>query len=256
MSGVFYSKVRAVEEFPIGPDVRSIELSGYNGSIVWEPLNGQAPRVVAEKEVQGMSEKAVEKLLEEMRIENSSSGQSLVLRAVHPKRTIGWFTLQVRFTVFAPAEQIKEFRARTSNGSIRVKTPVEGVLDLASSNGQINLGEVVGQVNAQTSNARLNFAKLILTRPSTLITSNAGIEGQLELAGEGLYRIVTSNAGIRLRLPHSTRGSLQAATSNGRVEAMLGEHQQVGGNTVVIKRGEGPHLEVKTSNSSISLLGY
>jgi len=253
---MFFSTLRAVEEYPIGAEVESLELSGFNGSITWEPLDGGPARVLAEKEVRGFGEDSLRAFLAELRIEEQSSAHQLVLRAVSPQRPFGVFASQVRFVVFAPGEQIKHLRAKTSNGGIRLRARTQGILHLTTKNGSITLAEAEGQVSLRTSNGRIEFGKLVLTGSSSLLTSNGRIEGQLELSGEGDHRIATSNGHISLRMPHGSQGSIRAATSNGKVEVLVGDTRATGRREVVIHGGEGPHLEITTSNGSISVLGY
>lgn len=254
---MFFTTLRFVEEFLIGQEIQNLELTGFNGSINWEPFDGGPARVVAAKEVKGLREETVRELLEKLRVENWATEGKLTLRAINPLRnSFGLNNCQVRFSVYCPPEQIREFSARTSNGSIRIKAPFRGTLKLNTSNGSISLTEAVGAVEAKTSNGRIAFDQLVLTTPSVLLTSNGRIAGQLELAGEGNYRIGTSNGSISLRLPNSSRGSFRAATSNGRVEFALGDCQSAGKKEVIFRSGEGPHLDITTSNGTISVVGY
>lgn len=253
---MFLTKLEVVEEFVLGPEINSLEVSGFNGAIRWEPLEAGQARVVAEKSVRGLNETSLRALLQELRVEQRVEGRRLVLTAVRPERIWGMFSSQMRFTILASGEHLQELRARTANGSIRLNVPFRGVLDASTQNGPISMAEVIGRVQARTANGRIEFGRLVLTEPSALLTSNGRIQGQLVLAGDGEYRLRTSNGQIDLRMPRSTKGLLRAITSNGRVECRLGENQLTGRKEVVIRNGDGPHLDITTSNGSISILGY
>ena len=73
---MFFSTLRAVEEYPIGAEVESLELSGFNGSITWEPWMEDQPGWWPRKEVRGFGEDSLRAFLAELRIEEQSSATS------------------------------------------------------------------------------------------------------------------------------------------------------------------------------------
>ncbi|HKM42376.1 MAG TPA: DUF4097 family beta strand repeat-containing protein [Limnochordia bacterium] len=251
-----FVKKRIQEEFVLHEEINSIELIGFSGSISWLPVEGAGPCIVAEKEVRGLSSGAVDEVLEELKVESTISQGKMVLRAEKPIRPFGLVTSQVSFRVYASPDQIEEFFAQTSNGTISLDVDFHGKLDLRTANGRIELQSGKGQVNATTSNGRVTFGKLALQGLSSVRTSNGRIEGQAEFAADGNYLFETSNGAIELRMPHDTPGSFRVTTSNGKVTFGVGEDKVAGGKQVTIDRGEGPSVRIATSNGSVSVLGY
>lgn len=251
-----FAKVSKREEFPIKEGFRAIELSGYNGSIRWVPLDGDGARIVAEKEAQGFSSQVLSEFLEDLRFEDHSTDEQMVLRAVEPPRPFGVVSSQVRLIVYASPQQIVDFQAQTSNGSIKVQTPFNGRLRLTTSNGSVTLQSGTGNVDIRTSNGRIELGQLCLRESSSVRSSNGRIAGQVELPDRGNYLFESNNGAIDLRVPHDTPGLFEATTSNGRIEFNVGEDRILERNRVTIQRRQGPTVRLATSNGKITVMGY
>lgn len=250
-----FAKKRTREEFSLD-GIRKLELCGFNGSIRWLPVEGAGPCIIVEKEARALNSAMVDELLGELRVENTISQGKLVLKVAKPTRSSGFASAQVSFKVQASPDQIEEFSAQTTNGTISLAVDFKGKLDLTTANGRIELQSCQGQVNATTSNGRISFGKLILEESSALRTSNGRIEGQAEFLGDGHYLFETSNGSLELRIPHASAGSFRATTSNGKVTFAVGENQASGGRQFFIERSTGPSVRLVTSNGNISVLGY
>ncbi len=126
-------------------------------------------------------------------------------------------------------------------------------IEVATSNGAIEVRDCDGTVDAGTSNGAIRLAG---TRTiGRLQTSNGAIEAELR-ALEADARITTSNGAVRLRLASSINATIEARTSNGRVTVSgLPLATTVAGPSEV--RGTlgagGPRLLVVTSNGQIAL---
>ncbi len=252
--GLVGSRVTTKEEYPIGSQVRSISLSGFNGTITWEPVDSfDQAVIVAEKEVRGSLNAAIEKFLGGIKVEDHSTASNLVLRAIQPKRPLGVTSSQVRFTVYAPPEQIREFQGHTSNGSIKINSDFRGLLNLKTSNGSIVLRSGVGEVTLRTSNGNIDLGNIRLTESSSARTSNGRIEGTVSFPSYGSYSFENSNGRIDLRMPHDTVGTFDVSTSNGTVDFRLGRDVVTGQKKVFISRGSRPSIRIKTSNGNISV---
>ncbi|NLL43341.1 MAG: DUF4097 domain-containing protein [Firmicutes bacterium] len=250
-----FSKVSSQEEFSLGPKIESISIQGFNGAIAWLPLDGGAPRIVAEKEVRGLSLGGLDQILADLQIECDISEGKIALRSINSPKALG-INAKVDFSVYVSPEQIKHFQAITSNGAVSVEVPTCGKLDLTTSNGRIMLQSGQGEINAKTSNGRIEFGLLALEGYSSLRTSNGRIAGQAKFATDGRYTIDTSNGSIELRIPHDSSGSFQARTSNGHVKFEVGDTQLNGRKQVVLEKGDNPSISLATSNGNITVLGY
>lgn len=231
------------EEYPLGRDVRTIRLTNSLGSITWKPVEGwQGAKVV----VGGLSADPGSKL----KFEDKSDRYTIDLTSDHE--------FPVHFTIYAPADQITELRAKTSNGSITIEADFRGLLNLETSNGSIVLYSGAGQVQLKTSNGSINLGSTRLTTSSTVRTSNGTIFGTVALPIFGSFTFENSNGRIDLRLPPDTRGIFDLSTSNGVIDFRLG-HDVVNGTTTAfidqtrVNRGRGPNVVIRTSNGNISV---
>lgn len=242
------------EEYTLSTAIHSINVSGYNGEISWKAVEpGSAPRIVVEKEVRGSVSGAMERFLESIQVENYRTDSKIVLAAVKPQRPRGVRSSAVRFTVYAPSDQISDFRAETNNGSIRVEIEFQGSLNLITSNGQIALHSGKGSIALKTSNGRIDLGEICLTDSSSVRTSHGRIEGAVALPHHGDYTFETSNGRIDLQMPHDTAGTFNVKTSNGLVEFRLGKDNITSRNHVHIHRGYQPTIGVKASNGNVSI---
>lgn len=128
--------------------------------------------------------------------------------------------------------------ADTSNGSIEV-TEVTGDLQLDTSNGEISIQSTAGPsgIDAETSNGRI----VVKANPSG-----------------GHYTLHTSNGPVNVTIPEELGVKVSASTSNGSVDLGPGEWSITGGKistkNVNAKRGDGSlELRIDTSNGSITI---
>lgn len=235
------SAAGARREFPLGRDVRTIHLTSSNGTITWKPVDGWQRAMVVVESVDLDSSN-------QLRIENDSTRYALILR------TDG--TSPVHFTVYAPPEQISEFRVLTSNGSITIEADFKGMLNLETSNGSIILSSGSGQVHLKTSNGSINLGSTRLTNSSTIRTSNGTIFGIVAFPTWGSFTFENSNGRINLRMPPDTRGIFDLSTVNGTIDFSLGQDVVSGKNSLFVdqtrvNRSNGPNIVIKTSNGDI-----
>lgn len=252
----FFGKISTREEFTVKAEIQAIDIQGFNGSVTWVPVDADGPRIVAEKEVRGVTGRGLDEVMADLKIEDFSTPEKLVLRATAPETFSKMVGSQVTFMIYASPQQIKSFQARTSNGAISVEVDFEGRLELQTSNGRIEIQSASGTVHASTSNGRIEFGKLALSSSSSIRTLNGRIAGQAVFPEEGEFRFETHNGSIELRIPYETSGSFDARTNNGTVEYRVGEDQRLDRRQVLVQRDAGPTVWASTSNGRISILGY
>ncbi|HEV2689430.1 MAG TPA: DUF4097 family beta strand repeat-containing protein [Bryobacteraceae bacterium] len=150
--------------------------------------------------------------------------------------------------------------ARSSNGSAEVND-VKGNVNFKTSNGGVHGYNVAGTFEAETSNGgiRVHLRDPEAGRPVRLVTSNGGIDLQMDSARQNDVVASTSNGPIVLRMPASTGANVYASTnSNGSVRSdfdilirggEISKHRMEGA-----IGGGGPKIDLSTSNGNISLI--
>lgn len=124
----------------------------------------------------------------------------------------------------------------TTNGAIDLSRL--GDIDVRTSNGRVTLDDIDGEVQARTSNGRIEGAELS-GGTIEVTSSNGGIE--LRTDGTEDVRAETSNGSIRLVVPDG-RYRVDMDTSNGSTESAVDNDP-----------GASVHLDLRTSNGSITI---
>jgi len=146
--------------------------------------------------------------------------------------------------------------AQTSNSAIEL-LDVEGEVKLHSSNGHIKVDGLSGSLDAGTSNSSIHAALERATGPLRLESSNGAIELTLPAGASVPVRANTNNSSITMHVPGSANARLSARTSNGSISSDF-ELRMQGEFSRTHMEGSvgsgGPLWDLSTSNGSIRLL--
>lgn len=255
-NGVFASgRVSATDEIELTSEIEKISLKGFNGSIEWNPvLAEEKPRIIIKKQVYGFLHDNMMSYLNELEVKDLSTNKELILETTKPWISFGVISSTVRFILYATPEQITSFKGEMSNGSITINSSFNCPLNLITSNGSINLKSGSGQVRLRTSNGKIDFGRVNLIDSSQITTSNGLIVGWASLGSSGEYLFETSNGRVDLAFPRETQGTFHVSTNNGRVNFNLGD-RILNTKRAIVDLGEGPNVQIRTSNGSISVQG-
>ena len=141
----------------------------------------------------------------------------------------------VDFTVSVPKGAT--IVARTNNGEIDIND-VDGSVDAQSQNGDVLAGGLAGDANLRTSNGRVNAGFRDLSRVKTI-------------------SVMSSNGTVRVVIPRGAKlGHVDAHTDNGKVYSQLSLGADESNNHADVHRqlnGTGPSLTMKTSNGDLDI---
>ncbi|MEO8125851.1 MAG: DUF4097 family beta strand repeat-containing protein, partial [Bryobacteraceae bacterium] len=234
---------------------------------------------------------ATESLLQSVKIEVASSGDSVDIRTIYPSGTRGNFG--AKYIIRVPQKAVLD-RIVSSNGAVRVES-VDGPASLKTSNGAIRVSRVNGLVDLHTSNGSVDVndqsgGLIIRTsnggvhvdnvrgsfeattsnggiharlsdpesqKPVKLESSNGTIELTMERINNNEVRINTSNSSIQLRLPANAGGQLRAHTSNSSITTDFDVNVKAGQISKSRLDGTigsgGPMFDLSTSNGNIKV---
>jgi len=264
-----------------------LTLENFNGSV---EITGWDQNKV---DISGTKYAETETLLNQTRIEASSSGNAVHVKTTRPDPHHG--NMGAKYVIHVPRQTVLE-DIGSSNGSLRVEE-IDGNARLATSNGSIHLDNIHGNVEAHSSNGsvEVNDVKGTMNfRTSNggvradhvegdfeAETSNGGIHAHLrDTASAHPIRLSTSNGGIDLQVDSLRQNDVTASTSNGpitvRMPASVGAILHAATNSsgsvrsdfdVLVRPGElskhriegtigggGPRIDLTTSNGNINLL--
>lgn len=144
-------------------------------------------------------------------------------------------------------------QVRSSNGSVRVEE-VQGDIDINTSNAKICCSGNAGQLLARSCNGKIEIDEHRGSVDAS--TSNATVRATVEQLGkEGIY-LATSNGRIVLELPEVVNADVDLWVDNGAIrnERELDSASRETGGRVLGRIGHGgPLVKLRTSNGAISL---
>ena len=216
-------------------DFHSTHPLNAGGTVSIETFNGPIDVIGWEQnsvEVNGTKHASSKGVLDSIKIDISSSPDSVRIRAIRPSEM--YRRMGVRFSIRVPRKIVLD-RIASSNGQIRIED-VDGSARLRTSNGGIRISRLKGSIEAQTSNGTIDAEDI--DGNANLHTSNGAIRSEV---AHGSFEAVTSNGSISARLKDpATNWPVRVESSNGHVELTLDTDKL-------------PEVRAHTSNSSIVL---
>lgn len=218
-----------------------LEIQNTNGSITVRSGGGDAVHIHAVKRAFSRAD------LNELQIE-VTIGAAMTIRSVHP-RSASSAGIDYEITL-PPTVELKA--AASSNGEIRVQD-VRGDVLAMTSNGSIRLTNVDGYVSATTSNGSIHIEGCrgvagARTSNGNIVADITGLREDVELR--------SSNGSVNAYLVTDLSANISLATSNGRVSA---EHENLVVSTssrtsLTGQVGEGGMtLRMRTSNGNVNV---
>jgi len=228
---------RRDDTFQVG-DSSKLEVDGFNGHITVRAGSDGEIRVEAELRKPDGIEYQVRQ-----------NGDTVKVEAKKKGRVIGTQpTVNIHVTV--PSSTVLDLE--TSNGNIEARETKKSV-SLRTTNGKIILEDVTGDFQARTTNGDINVDGL--EGSARLNTSNGSVDFKGRLLPGGNNEITTSNGGVTITLEGEPSVRVEASTSNGTVKSELPIlATETGKNRLVGTLGDGEaDLHVETSNGAITI---
>ncbi len=226
------------------------ELESFNGSV--EIYGWDQEKV----EINGTKYASYKDALDEIKIDISSTADSIVIKTVRPDWRDGGRrgSRGVKYRIHVP-RRVQFDRVTTSNGAMRLEG-VEGRGRFRTSNGAIHLLSYKGDIDAHTSNGRIDLDGF--SGSASLTTSN----GRIEARGvKGFLEASTSNGPIDVQTGElDPSRPVKLETSNGPITVTLGTKSgpevrartSNGGIVVKLPEGAGARVRAHTSNSNVT----
>lgn len=225
----------------------SFSLSNINGSVTVTSSPDLNVVIKATKYARWKKED-----LAKIRIDVVSGERSVVVETIHEKRNL---QVKVDYEVAVPEnmalEMVKTVNGRvslngkferaqlqTTNGSISARGDT-GWLEAVTTNGSLDLAQVKGRASLKTTNGSIKLELDEITGDLEARTTNGSIVVRLKNQPNGYFSARVTNGSIKVDYPITVEGQI----SRRRVEGRMGS-------------GQGPRIELHTTNGSISLLKF
>jgi hypothetical protein len=213
-----------------------VEVTNLNGAIEVSSAPGSTVEVVAERTARGSTDEEARKALSEIQIKEEVTPDKVRLE-VPRLRTEGVHLGP------GPSRSVL----------FRLRVPKNVSVRLSSRNGQIQLTDLGGAVNAETTNGQILATGLSGVLDAS--TTNGGIRVKATAVQTGGIRLDTTNGSIELGIPASAKADISARCVNGSFKtdglALQGEptRRRYEGKL----NGGGPLIELSTTNGGIRL---
>jgi len=208
----------------------TVTLKNVNGNVTVRGWDEARVRVVAIKKARGRN--ALEKL-ERNRVSISATADQIDI-ATEVTRSRGWNNnVSVNYEVWVP--NTLALSAKTTNGNVSIEA-VEGEINLRTTNGNLKAHAVGGRVNGATT--------------------NGGITIDMESYTGGEMELRTTNGSIKLTAPSSLAVDLEARTTNGSIRTDFPIEVRGKMSRRVLEgriNGGGDLVTLKTTNGSIKV---
>ncbi len=222
----------------------SFSLSSINGSITVTSSAALEVVIRATKYARWRKED-----LNKIRIDVVSGEKSVIVDTIHEKRNL---QVKVDYEITVPENMALELiktvngrvnlngkferaQLRTTNGSITVRGDVAW-LEAATTNGSLDIINVKGRTSLKTTNGSIKLELEEIAANLEARTTNGSVAIRLRNQPSGYFSARTTNGSVRVDFPVTVEGSL----SRRRIEGRMGS-------------GQGPRIELQTTNGSISL---
>jgi len=238
-----------------------LTIQSQNGSVTIEAWDRPEARIQITREVRAGSSEQAAALMKELRADVTVEQGRIAIESQYPKRSesVGFLelfgqhvsALNIHYYVQVPSRT--DLHLATSNGEVHVRGIV-GEVAAKSLNGGIDVMSVAGAVRVSTTNGSIRV--LGVDGSAKAVTTNGTVTAELRRVSDGgLVELSTTNGDVMLMLPPDIKATLDAATTNGRVSVgypvQRGERSR--GYRVVqgTISGGGTPLVLRTTNGNI-----
>ncbi len=225
----------------------SFSLSNINGSITVTSSREMEVVIKATKYARWKKED-----LDKVRIDVVSGEKSVIVDTVYERKNLG---AKVDYEITVPENMALEL-VKTVNGKVNVSGKFDRAklsttngditaqgdfnwLEGATTNGSLDISQVKGIVNLKTTNGSIKVELDEVAGDLSAKTTNGSITIKLGGQPDAQFLARTTNGSIKVDYPVTVEGEI----SRRRVEGRIGS-------------GQGPKIDLKTTNGSISLLKF
>ncbi|HUL73643.1 MAG TPA: DUF4097 family beta strand repeat-containing protein [Vicinamibacterales bacterium] len=215
----------------------AFEIRNTNGRIEIRTGDGNTVDVVADRVVHAATDEAAKDALRRLEIAETVSPDRVALDATG--RGMG---LQINIS---------------KHVDFVVHLPRWAAVKLVSTNGDIDVADVGGSFDVETTNGRIKGTGLM--NSTTVSSTNGAITLDFAKLGEAGISCETTNGAIQVTIPRDSKARLSARVSNGTIQTsdldLSASEQSRRRLEASIGGGGGPSIKLETTNGLIQLKG-
>jgi DUF4097 and DUF4098 domain-containing protein YvlB len=183
-----------------------LSLSNTNGNVQVSSWESSEVEIIAYKEVKAADDETAEKMLKKLLIDVRERDGEIIIETDYPKGSGGGSFFSWLF-----GGDGKSFSVQ-----YEIKVPHQIDLNLSTTNGNVEVEEIIGKLRLESTNGRISADKISgLTRCHT---TNGSIDIEFrEILGDEKMSFKSTNGSIKLYLPGDFSGDVDLKTTNGRI---------------------------------------
>ncbi len=240
-----------------------LHINSQNGRIVVEAWDRSEARVQITREVRASDDQRAAELMKDLSADVSLSKTGITIDSKYPKRveSVGIWdvlgqkvtSLNIHYYIQVPAKT--SVVLVTSNGEIRVRG-IAGQVIGETMNGDVDVSSASGHVEVSTTNGDIRLAGIVGSARAG--TTNGGISVEIRklTVGEDV-NLQTTNGNVSASLPGDLKATIEAVTTNGAVSIGYTMERASGSSSrsVVgtIGGGDGSAVKLRTTNGNVTV---
>jgi DUF4097 and DUF4098 domain-containing protein YvlB len=261
-SGATAAQVKQVSEkvFAFQPG-GELTIQSQNGGITIEAWDKPQARIQITREVRAGSNEQAASLMKELRANVTVEQGRIAIESQYPKRSesVGFLelfgqhvsALNIHYYVQVPSKT--DLHLATTNGEVQVRGIV-GQVATKTLNGGIEVASVAGPVRVSTTNGSIRI--LGVDGSAKAVTTNGTVTAEFRSVSDGgPIELSTTNGDVMLMLPSGIKASVNAETMTGRVSVGYSLQRDEGSRGYRSVKGKiaggGTPLILRTTNGNI-----
>jgi hypothetical protein len=192
--------------------LQTVAVQTTNGAIAYSGEARNTIAIHAHKVVKAPDQATAAAFARQVEIGVEPQAGTLRIYATYPKPP-RHVEVQVSFIINGP--QRMNVNGHSTNGEVALRA-VEGQVQAESTNGELRLDEINGAITARCTNGNVSAKELTLTETSQFSSQNGAVRVDVH-QGQAPITATTVNGSVHLTLPSDYQGQLDARTQNGQV---------------------------------------
>lgn len=231
-----------VKEFKSLHALQKLHVNIINGSVTWDLVSDKTQEgIIVEKVAYGTDQEQMEAFLQnkvDVKVAEDEENSTIEIIPITDYTTLpeGIKSVAINLTIRTTLD-VKDVEIETINGDVEIHDEFNGILNLTTTNGDINVNHATGEaylISYNTGSIEIDFTGIILEATAKNGSIDANTSNVIEEA-----RLITANGDLNFESSKIQTGIYTLECSNGNI-------------TVGLLKDNGLDIEARVSNGAIS----
>lgn len=221
--------------------LQKLHVNNINGSVTWDLVSDKTQEgIIVEKVAYGTDQEQMEAFLQnkvDVKVAEDEENSTIEIIPITDYTTLpeGIKSVAINLTIRTTLD-VKDVEIETINGDVEIHDEFSGILNLTTTNGDINVNHATGEaylISYNTGSIEIDFTGIILEatakngaidantsnviEEARLITANGDLNFESSKIQTGIYTLECSNGNITVGLLKDNGLDIEARVSNGAI---------------------------------------